>query len=477
MTDFISTRDASVTYDGATAVACGIAKDGGLFVPPTIPVFDIKELCDMDYEKRADYILRKFFDFDIKGVASHAYGESDDPVPTVKIDDNAFVLELWHGKAFTSKDIAYSVHSQLLQRAKSALNITEQTLIPVATNGDMGKAACEAFKDADGMRVCVFYPQNGIDSLHKKELLSQAGNNICVVGVNADFDEVQSAVKSALCDESLSAALKQSDIALSSANSVNIGIIVPQIVYYFSAYCDLVNSGEIKLGDEIDFVMPSGNFGGTLVGYYAVKMGLPVNRLVCASCGHSALADFINSGVYDITEKNEFTAPVLGNLERLIFEISGRNEKLTAQRMDELKSSGRFSVSEDEINKVRKVFAGDCVDYDDVDDMIYDLFDVYGYLAGRNTAIAFEIAQLREFVRPTVIISAAHPFRSAYAVMTALGERVNGYDEKLLRRLEDLSAMDAPTELLNAFTAKQLHDAVISPREITDFIKERYCNN
>lgn len=477
MANYISTRDASAVYDGATAVACGIAKDGGLFVPQELPVLDIKELCDMDYAARAEYVLRKFFDFDLKGVADKAYGEIDDPVPTVKIDDNAFVSELWHGRAYTSKDVAYSALSQLLSKAKAALNITETTLIPVATNGDMGKSACEAFKDLDGTQVCVFYPENGIDELHKNELLAQDGQNICVVGVSAGFGEVQSAVKDALCDQNLSAALKANNITVSSANSVNIGIIVPQIVYYFSAYCDLVNSGEIKIGDEIDFVMPSGNFGGTLSGYYAVKMGLPVNRLVCASCGHSALADFIDSGVYDITGKTEFIAPVLGNLERLIFELSGRNVEITAQRMNELKSTGRFSVSEDEINEVRRIFAGDCVEYDDVSAAIEEMFEEYGYLAGRNTATACEVALRREFVRPTVIISIANPYRSARAIMTALGEKVNGYDEKLLRRLEEISAMDAPTELLNVFTASKLHNSVISPQDIISFLKERFCNN
>lgn len=473
MTKYVSTRDCSAEADGATAVLNGFAPDGGLYVPQSLPVLNYADLLDIDYAARADKVLRAFFDFDVKGIAQEVYSHTDDPAPTVKIDDNAFVLELWHGDTYSAKDMAFAVLARLIERAKSAKGESSDTLIPLATSGDMGKSAAEAFRSANA-QLCVFYPSNGMDELTRRELLSTASDNLCAVGVNADFDDIQSAIKAAFADSGLNAALGENNIKLSSANSVNIGLIVPQIVHYFSAYCDLVNSGEIASGSKVDFVLPTGNFGSMIAGYYALKMGLPINRLVLAAVHNTALSDFISSGVYDINRIiGRPSAPVLGNLERLIFGTSGNNAELTAARMSELQQSGRFSVTEDEINAVRDIFASDSAG-DEIPDEIDYLFEEYGYLADTRTAAAFVVADRREFVRPTVVLSIASPYRSATAVMKAIGEKVSTCDEQLLRRMEDVTALDAPTELLKVFSAKQVHHTVIEPQDISDFIRQRY---
>ncbi|MDE6293382.1 MAG: hypothetical protein K2L88_02020, partial [Clostridiales bacterium] len=255
---------------------------------------------------------------------------------------------------------------------------------------------------------------------------------------------------------------------------VNIGAVVPQIACYYSAYCDLINSGEINSGETVDFVVPAGNFGGMLAGYYAAKMGLPINKLVLAATQNTALTDFFASGAYDINRISERpSAPVLGNLERLIFGICG-NGDLTAKRMDELKTNGRFSVTEDEMNELRALFAGDIVDDEEVTEAIGYLFDEYGYLADTRTAAAYAVAESREFIRPTIVMSIASPYRTARAVMNAIGEKVPKDSEELLRRMEMATALDVPTDLQNVFSAECIHNTVISPQDIIEFLTERY---
>lgn len=477
MTNYTSTRDASVCVDGATAVLNGFAPDGGLYVPQQLPTLSYTDMLDLDYAARVTKTLKAFFDFDVGGIAKQAFDGLDDPAPTVKIDDNAFVSELWHGKSHSSKDMALSLLPELIRCAKAQKNITANTVIPIATAGDIGKAAAVAFEKADGMQLCVFYPQDGLNDLQLAELRSIDQSNVTVVGVNSDYDELQAAIKGALTDDSLNGALGENNITLSSANSVNIGTIVPQIAYYFSAYCDLVNSGEIKAGDAIDFVMPVGNFGGMIAGYYAAKMGLPINKLAIAATNFTALTDFINSGAYDINSMSSRPdAPLLGNLERLVFGISGNNAPLTAERMDELKSNGRFSVTEAEINALRDILAGGAADMDDALDTIADLFEEYGYLANTHTAAAYAVAIDRDFVRPTVVLSIASPYRSAKSVMTALGEKVPSDVSKLFRQMEDVTALDAPEDLIAALSAKQIHNEVIPLQDIVKFLTDKYCN-
>lgn len=482
MIKYTSTRDASVCVDGSDAVIDVISEDGGLYVPIEFPRMDIAELTRLDYVGRADRVLKAFFDFDVSGVAKAAFSQFDaDPAPITKLDDNMFVLELWHGKTHAAPDMSLAVLPRLMARAKVQKKDGAKTLVLVATAGDAGKAALEGFKDADGTEVCVFYPTDGVSAVQKLALQTQDGNNAYVAGVAGNFDDAQAAVKAAFTDERLRARLAENNITISSANSINIGRIVPQIAYYFSAYCDLVDSGEIRSGEKIDFVVPTGNFGSMIAGWYAVKMGLPVNRLVCASDRNNVLTDFISTGVYDInrelykTDSPSMNALVSSNLERLIFETSGRNSRLTSERMEALKARGMYTVTPEEIESVHEIFAGDCVDEDEADEAIAQMDDEYGYLIDPHTAAAYAVAARREFVRPTVIVSVANPFKFAPAALRALtGEDVEEAGLDAIERLEDECAEDAPESLKKIFNAKIRFDTTVSPDLIADLIGAKY---
>ncbi len=479
---YTSTRNTAVSVDAATAVIDGISADGGLFVPETLPKLDYHALLGLDYAARADAVLRGFFDFDVSGVAKAAYASFDgDPAPVIKLDDRLYMLELWHGATCAFKDMALSVLPRLLPRAKAAKGNADKTLVLVATSGDTGKAALEGFKDVDGTSVCVFYPTDGVSRVQKLAMQTQAGANVLAVGITGNFDDAQTAVKRAFADASLKARLAENGVALSSANSINIGRLVPQIAYYFSAYCDLVNAGEIENGDKIDFVVPTGNFGNILAGWYARRMGLPVNKLVCASNRNNVLTDFISTGTYDVNREFYKTVSpsmdilVSGNLERLLFELSGRDAASVKFRMSELARCGRYSATADEMEKITEAFACGCADEADTRDAVAYVFDEYGYLIDTHTAVAASVAEERELARPTVVVSTANPFKFAPAVLDALGEGEGGeVTEKTLDKLEELAAMDAPAQIRDVFGAAVRFDEVISPDGITAFIAERY---
>ncbi len=479
---YTSTRDASVAVSAAQAVVDGISADGGLYVPESIPKLDWRSLTDMAYAERADAVLRAYFDFDVTGVAQAAYAtfETDDPAPTVKLDDNLFVLELFHGRTHAFKDMALSVLPRLVVAAKKALGVTEKTLILVATSGDTGKAALEGFKDVDGTQVCVFYPTDGVSAVQKLAMQTQDGGNVTVVGIDGNFDDAQTAVKAAFADAELNAALKAKGVALSSANSINIGRLVPQIAYYFSAYCDLVDSGEVKPGAAIDFVVPTGNFGNILAGWYAREMGLPINRLVCATNRNSVLHDFIGTGIYDVNrEFYKTTSPsmdilVSSNLERLLFEVSDRNADAVKGFMQSLKTTGRYEVAPKDIERIREVFSSGAADDDDVADAIGRMFDEYGYLIDPHTAAAYHTAELREFVRPTVILSTADPCKFAPAVTEALGGRSGEASKKLLDELSELTAVSVPASLYEVFDKPIRFDGTIDKNGVTAFIEKNF---
>ncbi len=479
---YTSTRDDNVRVGSARAVIDGISADGGLYVPLELPKIDFVTLGD-DYFMRAERVLSVFFDFDVKGITERAYSTFDgDPAPVVKIDDDLFVLELWHGKTCAFKDMALSVLPSLLVNAKAYENENDETLVLVATSGDTGKAALEGFKDVAGTRVCVFYPTDGVSRVQKLAMMTQDGQNVCSVGIRGNFDDAQSAVKRAFADESLTRELKAENIVLSSANSINIGRLVPQIAYYFSAYADLVDCGEIKTGERIDFVVPTGNFGNILAGYYAKQMGLPIEKLVCASNRNNVLTDFINTGVYDINRKFHKTdSPsmdilISSNLERLLFETSGRDAALTAQRMSELKQTGRYTVTAAELKAIRETFDCGFASDEACADAIYDMFDEYGYLIDPHTAAAYAVAKSRGYKRKTVVVSTANPYKFAPAVLKAIGAEVGGGEVtvKTLERLCDETAMEIPTALAEVFDKPVRFDAVIDKSEIIDYIKNNY---
>ena len=336
---YVSTRDRMRTYSGAEAIVKGISDDGGLIVPSSFPVLDdakMDALLGMDYPERAASVLAEYLDEfsydELLGYARKAYSrfDGDDPCPLVKVDDGLYMLELWHGPTYAFKDMALTLLPYLMVASKKKLGDGSRTLILVATSGDTGKAALEGFRDVEGTEIIVFYPADGVSVMQKRQMLTQQGENVHVAGIKGNFDDAQTAVKKVFTDPEVIEKLKAHGIEMSSANSINWGRLAPQIAYYISAYCDLVTSGEIERGDKVNFVVPTGNFGNILAGYYAYRMGLPVHKLIVASNANNILTDFFNTGSYDVKRKFYKTMSpsmdilVSSNLERLLFEVTGR---------------------------------------------------------------------------------------------------------------------------------------------------------
>ncbi|MDE5618883.1 MAG: threonine synthase, partial [Clostridia bacterium] len=404
--NYISTRNKSVKRTAAQAIVEGIAPDGGLYVPESFPALsdkDWKALYNMDYSQRAAYVLSMFLEDysleELNDFTAEAYGRfyGDDPCPITALDNKLFAMELWHGPTCAFKDMALTVLPHLLTAGRKKIGAKDKTLILTATSGDTGKAAMEGFKDVEGTDIIVFYPSQGVSDMQKKQMVTQEGGNVHVCAIDGNFDDAQTAVKTIFTSKDMSDKLALRGYKLSSANSINWGRLAPQIAYYISAYCDLVNGNIVKFGDKVDFCVPTGNFGDILAAYYAMRIGMPVGRLICASNKNNVLTDFINTGVYDI--KREFyktISPsmdilVSSNLERLLFEISGRDDALTAQRMNELKSQGKYSISEKELKAMRNLFEGGYTDEKNTKATIKRIYDDYGYLIDPHTAVAFGV--------------------------------------------------------------------------------------
>lgn len=493
--DFISTRNASRKVSGVRAVVDGLSVEGGLYVPAFFPQIGEKELdaiIGMSYPERAAFIIGKFLpelEDKLPEFTEKAYSRFDgDPAPLVKIDDNLFVLELWHGPTHAFKDIALTLLPYLVTGSKKLLGEEENTLVLVATSGDTGKAALEGFKDVDGTDIIVLYPTGGVSELQKLQMMTQEGGNVAVAAIRGNFDDAQTAVKKIFTDEGMGAKLNEKGFKLSSANSINFGRLVPQITYYFSAYADMVDAGEIERGEKVNFCVPSGNFGNILAGYYAMRMGLPVNKLICASNKNNVLTDFITGGTYDADrEFYKTTSPsmdilISSNLERLIFELSGRDDGLTAKRMDELKKSGKYTVSDGELTELKKIFAAGCAQEDEVKEAIYDYFEGYGYIADTHTAVGLTVfdkyyEQSGDETK-TVVLSTASPFKFVNSVLEAIGEKPEKDELKALRKLEDVTALPLPDSLARLTDMKKLHTDIIDKDAVEKFVldyAEKHC--
>ena len=340
-----STRNKAIAVSAAEAIKQGLSVDGGLFVPENIPsvtIDEIGELAKCSYRERAYCVLKKFLtdftDEELNYCINNAYTkekfETDNIAPVYKLNDKTYFLELWHGPTCAFKDMALQILPYLLTTSMKKTNESDEVVILVATSGDTGKAALEGFKDVDGTRIVVFYPNNGVSEIQKLQMITQEGDNVGVAAVNGNFDDAQSGVKKIFTDEEYKAVLSNNKFKLSSANSINWGRLVPQIVYYFSAYADMLDGGEIKLGEKINIVVPTGNFGNILAAYYAYKMGLPVNKFICASNINNVLTEFLTDGVYDKNRKFHTTISpsmdilISSNLERFLYDLSGRDDKL-----------------------------------------------------------------------------------------------------------------------------------------------------
>lgn len=461
--NFISTRGGE-KVTGARAIVAGLSENGGLYVPEKFPAFTrekLESMLEMNYAERATEVLYSFLDeYDKDGLlnactAAYSKFEGDDPAPLVRLDDGVYMLELWHGPTCAFKDMALTLLPYLLRKGCDICGIKENILILVATSGDTGKAALEGFKDAEGVKIMVFYPNDGVSKMQKLQMCTQDGSNVNVVAVKGNFDDCQTAVKEIFSSEDCAAQLKEKNVVLSSANSINFGRLAPQIAYYFSAYLDLVSSDQIEMGEEIDFTVPTGNFGNILAAYYAKRMGLPVRRLHCASNSNNVLTDFFATGVYDLhREFIKTTSPsmdilVSSNLERLIFEVSGRDCKLTASRMNDLKISGKYAISVGELEKVQQIFDGGYADEEGCVEAMYDVFIDVGYTMDTHTGCAMKVAvdwfeKHKKDETKMVIVSTANPYKFPQDVLYAVTGNDVKDSFKGIKRLHAATAMAVP---------------------------------
>ena len=436
-----STRDAShKKYSAAEVIKMGLAPDGGLFIPESIPALTTEEiaaLCKDTYPVRAAKILGKFpTDYTYEELLSDceaAYAESSFPggaAPLVHVHDNVYSLELWHGPTAAFKDMALQIMPRLLSRAIVKTGETRDALILVATSGDTGKAALEGYKDIDRIKIMVFYPVDGVSRVQKLQMATQTGGNVNVCAIRGNFDDAQTGVKKIFGDAEMAAALDEKGYVLSSANSINWGRLAPQIVYYVSAYCDLLNKGALKMGETMDVCVPTGNFGNIFAGYIAKLMGLPVRHFVCASNKNNILTDFLRTGTYDrnrdfhLTMSPSMDILISSNLERLLCFTAG--EERTAAYMESLKKDGAYTVDADVLAAINQNFSGYFADEAATAETIKTYFEKYGYLADTHTAVALSaaeqyIATLDE-VRPTVVDSTASPYKFAADVYESLGK-------------------------------------------------------
>lgn len=491
-----STRDKSISVSSAEAIKTGLSAEGGLFVPKSFPSVNLDEigaLADKSYTERAYFVLSKFLtDFteeELKHCISSAYTKekfgTDAIAPVYRLNDTAYVLELWHGPTCAFKDMALQILPHLLTTSMKKTNEDKEVVILVATSGDTGKAALEGFKDVNGTRIIVFYPDNGVSEIQKLQMVTQEGNNVSVAAVRGNFDDAQSGVKKIFTDESYKELLARNQFRLSSANSINWGRLVPQIVYYFSAYADLLKSGEITNGEPINVVVPTGNFGNILAAYYAKKMGLPVNKFICASNENNVLTDFINTGVYNKNRDFHTTISpsmdilISSNLERFLFDLSGENDKVIADLMQKLNSDGVYEIPNDIKEKLQALFAADYSDDAETMAAIKKYADEYDYVIDTHTAVAMSVydkyAEKTGDKTKTVIASTASPFKFNQSVLIALGGHndVVGKDEfTLLEELSQKSGMKIPKSLGELESKAKIFDLVCDKEQLQEVVSD-----
>lgn len=497
--NYISTRGNGQKITSAEAIIKGLASDGGLFVPDEMPKVSmefITELTKMSYQERAVKVLSCFLtDYtkdEIEGCVERAYGggkfDTPDIAPTVNLAHPS-MLELWHGPTSAFKDMALQLLPQLLSTALKKTGEKNEVLILVATSGDTGKAALEGFKDVEQTKIIVFYPENGVSRIQRLQMVTQQGNNVNVTAVKGNFDDAQNGVKAIFNDKEFAAKLAEQGVSLSSANSINWGRLVPQIVYYFSSYADLINTQRITAGEEVTFVVPTGNFGDILAGFYAKAMGLPVRKLVCASNANNVLTDFLNTGVYDRnrdffkTISPSMDILISSNLERLLYHVTNDTAKV-AGWMRELAETGRYDVGAEVLAKIQDMFAADWADDETTKKMIHHGFGCQNYVADTHTAVAWNAA--RKIIHgaadgkpgAVVIVSTASPYKFNESVLTALGEDIEGLDEFQL--LDKLAAINTragiPAGLAALRSATVRHSAVVEkedmPKAVADFARK-----
>lgn len=467
-----STQNNNKVVSSAQAIAQGISEDGGLFVPQSFPKFslaDIEKMIDMSYQDRAKKVFESYLtDFSKEEIADcvdKAYTkekfEDVNPAPITSVDYNKNelnILELWHGPTCAFKDMALQILPHLLTKSLKKTADGVKAVILVATSGDTGKAALEGFKDVENTEIIVFYPENGVSAMQKHQMNTQSGENVYVCAIKGNFDDAQTGVKKIFTDPSNSDILAQHDMMFSSANSINWGRLLPQIVYYISAYCDMVKLNKVKLGDKINIVVPTGNFGNILAAYYACEMGLPVNKFICASNSNNVLTDFINTGVYDknrafyTTISPSMDILVSSNLERLLYKLSDNDDELVKDLMNKLKTDGVYEVSDEIKEKIASSFYGGFCDEENTKATIKNLFDSKKYLCDTHTSVA--VCVYDNYVKetgdktPAVIASTASPYKFSKSVLEAISTDVLPKSEfDMVDMLHSISSVKVPAPI------------------------------
>ncbi len=463
---YLSTRDRSLRCTAAQAIAQGLSADGGLLTPAVLPRLSqnaLEDMRQMSYQQRAVYVMGSYLDdftaSELSGFAVRAYGSFDTPevAPVRQVDGNTYCLELWHGPTCAFKDMALQMLPYLLSASLEKNAEKKTACILVATSGDTGKAALEGFKDVDRTRILVFYPRDGVSQIQKLQMTTQEGGNVGVCAVEGNFDDAQTGVKRIFSDESLRAELAERGFFLSSANSINWGRVLPQIVYYISAYSDLRQAGAVEQGGAINVCVPTGNFGNILAAYYAKQMGVPIARLICASNSNNVLTDFLQTGVYNknrpfyTTMSPSMDILISSNLERLLFDLTGQDAQIVSRYMQSLSEDGQYAVSPLVSRKLKELFAAGFCDDAGTQKKIAAMWKEKDYLIDPHTAVAFDVLdQYREKSgdqTPTVVVSTASPYKFCDSVLGALGVTQLAQGVDMIEQMEQLTGVAAPRPL------------------------------
>ena len=484
-----STRDAEKTVTASQAILKGLADDGGLFVPVSIPKLPVSlgELKEMSYQETAYTVMKEFLtDFteeELKSCIAKAYDskfDTEEIAPLAKVED-AYYLELFHGATIAFKDMALSILPHLLTTSAKKNQVKNEIVILTATSGDTGKAALAGFADVEGTKIIVFYPKNGVSRVQELQMVTQKGDNTSVVAIHGNFDNAQSGVKAMFENKELEKELNEAGYQFSSANSINIGRLVPQVVYYVYAYAKLLQNEEIAEDEEINVVVPTGNFGNILAAYYAKNMGIPIAKLICASNENKVLYDFFQTGTYDrnrefvLTTSPSMDILISSNLERLIYKISGEDARKDTDLMTELKTKGSYAITGEMKANLADFVAGYATE-EQVAKTIHDIYEDTGYVMDTHTAVAATVYKAyREDSkddRKTVIASTASPYKFAGSVMSAIDSKYKGQDDfKLIEELQKVSGTEIPNAIKEIMNAEIRHNTECDVDQMEQTVK------
>lgn len=481
---YTSTRNDTLSASASAAILTGLAPDGGLFVPVSFPALDVSTCYGLSYPEIAQKVLQLFLtDYDsafLENAVTQTYSAENFGGKAGfvnKVSDDLFALELWHGPTCAFKDYALQLMPKLLCEAKKLQKDNGITKILVATSGDTGKAALAGYANLQGIKIAVFYPNDGTSAIQRLQMETQEGNNVAVYAVNGNFDDAQRGVKRAFAAQNLAADLAQKGEALSSANSINWGRLVPQIVYYFYAYAQLVAKKEIESGERISFCVPTGNFGDILAGYYAKQMGLPIDKLICASNTNNVLTDFLETGTYNAnrtfykTSSPSMDILVSSNLERLLYHIT-QNSVQVAAWMQQLAQEGTYTVAPEVLQKIQETFDCGYANEEDVSNQIAKQMVQNKYLCDPHTAVAFLVAERTELTAPCVVLSTASPYKFAGDVLCALGEPVPADAFAAMQALSEKTALPIPQSLTDLQQKAVRFAHTINPQDILQIARD-----